>query len=158
MKKIASLFFLLVALWSCSEDITKNSPSLQGLKDDVLWRAKSRQATLDANGRIEITGLTAYETLTLKTGSKNPGTYQLGFNEGNSAEFFYSRDGEELEYITATGIGDGQIVIEEFDSEKMTITGTFRFNAENVGNNPLGGPVLNFQEGHFYKVPVFPAL
>jgi hypothetical protein len=158
MKKVASIFLLTLTLFSCSEEITRNSPSIQGLKDDVLWRAKASQATVDANNRITITGLTAYETLTLTTASKNPGTYVLGLNDVNAAHYIFSKDNLELEYETGAGIGDGEIKITEFDPTNMTISGTFRFNAENVGDNPLGGPILNFQQGVFYKLPVFPEL
>jgi hypothetical protein len=38
--------------------------------------------------------------------------------------------------------------------QTKTDTGTFKFNAVNVANNPLSGPLLNFQYGYFYKVPV----
>lgn len=53
---------------------------------------------------------------------------------------------------------NGQVEITEFDSVNMTVTGKFKFNAVNANNSPFGGPLLNFQYGEFYKVPIFPAL
>jgi hypothetical protein len=38
----------------------------------------------------------------------------------------------------SSGIGgNGQIVITEYDNVNNTISGTFKFNLENVFNNPL---------------------
>ena len=68
--------------------------------------------------------------------------------------------------ITVTGgnlnckfkvVNGGEIKIEEYDSVNMTVSGTFKFNATNVNNNPAGGPILNYQYGAFYKVQIFPA-
>jgi hypothetical protein len=50
---------------------------------------------------------------------------------------------------------NGEIEITEFDTNKMTVTGKFKFNAADVVNQ-IGGQVLNFQYGEFYKVPIFP--
>ncbi|HLA54736.1 MAG TPA: DUF6252 family protein [Flavobacterium sp.] len=158
MKKIASLLLILIALGSCTQDITKNSPSFQGLKDDVFWRAKDSYATVDTNGYITITGVTQYETVTLKTGNANPGTYIMGVNTIGMASYVLSIGGEDLIYETGAGFGDGQIEITEYDTAKHTVSGTFRFNAVNVDDNPSGGEILNFHEGNFYKVPVVPAL
>lgn len=47
---------------------------------------------------------------------------------------------------------NGQIKITEFNSIEGTITGSFRFNATNVEDNPIGESTLNFQEGVFYKI------
>ncbi len=158
MKKIASLFLILIATISCTQDITRNNPALQGLKDEVLWRAKDSQAVLESNGSLTITGLTQYETLVLTTAASAPANYGLGVNNANRVSYNFSKDDIDLNYATGPGMGDGEIVITEFDESNMTVTGTFRFNAENVDGNPAGGEVLNFREGHFYKVPVIPAL
>jgi hypothetical protein len=57
-------------------------------------------------------------------------------------------------FSTGNGFGDGQIEITEYDAVNKTVTGTFRFNADNLDNNPLFGPALNFQQGVFYNVPI----
>lgn len=51
---------------------------------------------------------------------------------------------------------NGEIQITNFDNEKMTITGKFKFNAVQVGDNPLLGSTVNFQYGEFYNVPIYP--
>lgn len=53
---------------------------------------------------------------------------------------------------------NGEIKITEYDDVNMTVSGTFKFNAANANNSPFGGPILNFQYGEFYKIPVFPSL
>lgn len=158
MKKTASLLLLVFVMLSCATDVKRNDPAFEGYKDDIRWMANTTYAELAANQSITITGLTQFESVVLKVQSTNPGTYALGVNNTNKATYAHERDGNALEYTTGAGVGDGEIVIEEFDPITMRITGTFRFNAEKVGNDPEGGDVMNFQYGFFYRVPVVPAL
>lgn len=233
MKKLISLLMLLVVFTSCTEDVKFNNPAVQGLKDNVLWRANDSRATIGPNNALTIEAYTQFETLTLKTTSTNVGTYILGTtNQANEASYVLSNGDQNLEYrtlpvlgsvqnltltnggtgyvaaisvpttggtgtglkvnieINASGVvievkvsspgngyrsGDiitisggngnakcvvrnGEIKITEFDPTNMTISGTFMFNAQNFNNNPLGGDVLNFQEGVFYKVKILPTL
>lgn len=60
--------------------------------------------------------------------------------------------------ITNVQNSNGEIKITEYDNVNMTVTGKFKFNAVNTNDNPFGGPVLNFQYGEFYKVPIYPSL
>ncbi len=53
---------------------------------------------------------------------------------------------------------NGEIEITEYDTENFTVSGKFKFNAANANDNPFGGPILNFQYGEFYKIPIFPSL
>ena len=153
MKKIASFLLIVIALTSCEEEITRNNPSVQGLKDNVLWRANDYSVVLQGNGFV-ISALTRYETLTLKTNGRAKGVYVLGFNNTRTATFVDDTNGQKLTFATGQAKGDGEIVITEYDEINQTISGTFRFNALNVDNNPAGGEILNFQEGVFYKVPI----
>lgn len=154
MKKVASLLILLITLASCTQDISKNNPSMQGWKDDVLWRARDRYAELSQNGSITITGLTRYETLTIQLPSTNATTYTLGTSESRKATYVYDKDDVTMTFRTGLGVGDGQVIIEEYDTEEQTITGTFRFNLINTETDS----VINYQNGVFYRVPVVPAL
>lgn len=49
---------------------------------------------------------------------------------------------------------NGEIVITDFDAVKNTVSGTYKFNAINVNNDPLVVPNLNFQHGIFYRIPL----
>lgn len=53
---------------------------------------------------------------------------------------------------------NGEIQITEYDNVNMTISGKFKFNATNVNNSPFGGPIMNFQYGEFYRIPIYPSL
>lgn len=155
MKKIFSLLILIVAFSSCSEDITRNSPALQGLKNDVMWRAAGITATKSSNGHITITGSRQLETLVLKTNSVTETTYTLGLTQLKLAAFTSAAGFEETTWWTGDTNGehgDGEIVITEYDQENSTISGTFRFNAVNQEEGATD--VLNWQSGIFYKVPV----
>jgi hypothetical protein len=155
MKKQVLYILLLFAFISCQEEVKFNNPSFQGLKDNVFWRAVASKATF-SNNVLTIEAYTRNEKVTLITNSKNPGTYILGINNLNIATYVLEDSNPKITFKTEAGIGevDGEIVIEKYDEVNKTVTGTFKFNAVNVTNNPLAGPLLNFQYGHFYKVPV----
>ncbi|MCY1497714.1 hypothetical protein D3C87_46850 [compost metagenome] len=151
MKKILSLLVLVAVFASCEDDASFNNPSVQGKKDNVLWRASSSTATI-TGGVMTINAYTPFETLTLITASTAPGTYTLGVNNSNKASYSFEADGITSIYSTGTGIGDGQIKIEA--SPEGTVTGTFYFNAPSTIADPIGAPSVNYQEGHFYRVPI----
>jgi hypothetical protein len=54
---------------------------------------------------------------------------------------------------------NGEIEITEYDELNFTVSGKFKFNAANLNqDDPFGGPILNFQYGEFYRIPIFPSL
>ena len=154
MKKYFLFSILIFGFISCQDEVKFNIPSFQGQKDNVFWKAIDTKAILEANGSLSIEGFTRNEKLTLRTSSTIPQTYFLGTSTLKTATYVLTDTNGTITFSTGFGIGDGQIVITEYDEVNKTVSGTFKFNAENVSNNPLAGPVLNFQYGHFYKVPV----
>ncbi len=154
MKKQFLYLFLFFAFISCTDEVKFNNPAFEGQKDNVFWRAIDTRASVGFDGSLTINGYTKNEKLTLKTTSTNPKTYFLGTSTTNTATYVSKETSGTVTFATGFGIGEGQIVIEEYDAVNKTITGTFKFNAENIDNNPLAGPILNFQYGHFYKIPV----
>ena len=161
MKKIAALFVLVLTMSACTEEITRNNPAFEGVKDGVSWRAADASAIKYANGSVVITGLTQYETLVLKTTSANSATYTLGVSIGNQASFVIKQNGQEISYQTGIGSGQGNIKITEYDDVNQTITGSFEFKAPKLGvtlPSDLEPSELNFQKGVFYKLPLVPAL
>ncbi|WP_396184955.1 DUF6252 family protein [Flavobacterium sp.] len=156
MKKQLLFIFLLFAFISCTDDVKFNSPSFEGRKDNVFWRAVDSRAILASNGSLSIEAFTRNEKVTLKTTSTLPQTYILGTGTAIIATYDLREASGTVTFSTGTGIGNGEIIIEEYDAVNKTVTGTFKFNAENILNNPLAGPILNFQYGTFYKVPVTP--
>lgn len=159
MKKYFSLLALAFLFISCEEDVVLNSPSVQGRLENTFWRAIDSDAVLQPNGGLVITAKARLQTMTLRIPSRNVGTYVLGENQSRVATFVFNYDGSELFYSTGVTTeedfqGDGEIKITEFDAANGTVSGSFRFNAVNMANNPLGGEILNFNQGVFYKVPV----
>lgn len=154
MKKKFLYLFLLFAVISCQEDIKFNSSSFQGQKDNVFWRAIDSKATLATNGSLSIEAYTRNEKVILKTTSTIPQIYILGTSTSKTASYILTDSNGAITFSTGINFGDGQIEITEYDAVNKTVTGTFRFEAENSNNNPLVGSVLNFQNGVFYKIPV----
>jgi len=166
MKKFIILFLATIALSGCTQEVTFNNPSVQGTKDNYFWRAKTFSATVDPVANCIILQATSqFETLTLKmplpsatsiypiTTILGTGSATVGFTNPE-ATFSYVVNGQNLFYATGVNAQDGQIILSEYDPINKTISGTYRFNSFNVGNNPLGNPIVNFTNGVFYKVPV----
>lgn len=154
MKKLFLIIIVLFAFISCQEDVRFNNPSLQGMKDNVFWRAVESRATLAPSGSLLIEAYTRNETLTFKLASTAKKNYFLGIDNVNTVNYVLSDPSGLISFSTGFGIGDGQITITEYDAVNNTVSGTFKFNAENTYNNSLADPVVNFQQGVFYKVPV----
>jgi len=145
MKKIVSLFILVVAFASCGEDVMFNSPGFQATKNGNIWKANGMQAFVDASG-LTIIATVGTEAVTLHTGSVNPGTYTLGVNNVNTATF-QSVEGAGALFATGAGVGKGKIVISPKQTEG-TISGKFEFTAEDEN-----GEEVIFKVGDFYKIP-----
>ena len=154
MKKLLLIISVLFGFISCQEDVRFNNPSLQGMKDNVFWRAIETKATKATNGSLVIEAYTGNETLTIKLDSYVEKSYFLGTSTSRTATYVLSDPSGLITFSTGFGIGDGQIVITEYDAANNTVSGTFKFNVENTYKNPLAGDVVNFQQGVFYKVPV----
>ena len=154
MKKQLLYIFLFFAFVSCTDEVKFNNPSFEGQKDNVFWRAIDYKAKLSDDGSLSIEGYTRNEKLVLKTTSTTPQTYPLGTSTSKTATYELLDASGKITFATGIGIGEGEIVIQEYDAVNKTVSGTFKFNAENIYNNPLVGPILNFQHGHFYKIPV----
>lgn len=60
--------------------------------------------------------------------------------------------------ILNTQNSNGEIKITNYDSVNGTVTGTFKFNAARTNGSTFGSPILNFQYGEFYKVPIYPSI
>jgi hypothetical protein len=154
MKKYFLVVFAVIFLSSCEEDVRFNNPSFQGLKDNFFWRADQSQANIGSDGSLVVKAFLGRETITLKMVSTALQTYYLGVDDANNATYILTSSGYTSTFSSGAGIGNGQIVITEYDDLNKTVSGTFKFNLENVFNDPLTGAMLNFQQGVFYKVPV----
>jgi hypothetical protein len=144
------LFFVLV---SCEDQVKFNNPAVQGLKDNVVWRATLITAVQAPNGSMTIEAYQKNEVLTLTTVASDVDAYPLGIDLSNRAVFLQKGTVDNTTFSTGINSGDGEIIITEMDIVNHTISGTFEFNANNESLDPLTGPNVNFQNGIFYKVP-----
>ncbi|SHL98818.1 DUF6252 family protein [Flavobacterium xanthum] len=154
MKKYILFLVVLFVVVSCEEDVRFNNPSFQGMKNNVFWRAVQAKATLASDGSLLIEAYTGSEVMSLKMTSSTVQKYPLGTSNSKTAVYVINQGNNEIKYTTGIDIGNGEIIITDYDAENSTISGTFKFNAKNVDDSSSADPVLNFQQGVFYKVPV----
>ncbi|MFT3794999.1 DUF6252 family protein [Flavobacterium sp.] len=164
MKKIVAFIVLAFALGSCSEDIKFNNQAVfQGVKDNLFWKGTDAKAVVSIGAEtLTVSSTTLIETMTLDVplpatfvNPKNDATYvtyALGTSLDRTAHYVLNLDGGEYIYRTAIGIGDGEVVITEYDG--VNVSGTFRFNAINEDSESEAPETVNVQSGVFYKVPV----
>ncbi|PIF69518.1 hypothetical protein CLU99_0225 [Flavobacterium sp. 2] len=146
-----SLFFIVA---SCTDDVKFNNPAFQALKENVFWRAQSYKAHLGENGSIVVEGSLGYEKVTLQMASTAKQTFTLGNDEFSKALYENKLSTDVSAFSTGTDKGSGQIVITDYDNVNHTISGTFKFTAENDDESNIEKPKINFKEGVFYKVPI----
>ena len=152
MKKVYVFILSAIALVGCGDDIEFNTPAIQGNKDGSLWRATYFNADID-NGALIIEGGRNLESIILLPNDDERGVYELGGTNSSEARYI---DAQGVEYSTKYDPdpsvqlypANGQIIIESFDTEANTVTGTFWFNA--FTESGLGE--VNFSQGHFYRV------
>ncbi len=163
MKKILSFIIVIITLVSCGEEISvKDSAVFQGVKDNSLWEGGNATATIEVGNKLTIKAETFNEIISLKipkptliVDPRVPNgfiTHVLGTSLTKKAVYLLTSGNQLYTYETAIGVGDGEIVIKEYDGN--VISGTFRFNALNTDPNSEGQPTVNLQNGYFYKVPV----
>lgn len=146
MKKLILPVLLLFFLASCSDDIQDNSPSLQGNSDYGFFHSLDPVVESNEDGTFSIVGKKGSRVLKLTVSSLSLGAeYELGGDSPNVATFTTA---DSLVYSTDS-LGEGVIKIKEVVGDY--VTGTFNFNAR---VNGVTGDTLNFNEGHFFSVPM----
>ena len=154
MKKYFHFLSLIFVFSSCTEDVKFNNPAFQTLKNNVFWRAQNYKAYIETNGNLTVEGSLGFEKVVLQTVSPNQNTYILGIDDENKASFSNSAAEQPTAFSTDENLGNGQIVITEFDVENNTVSGTFKFNAVNLDETNTENPKVSFSEGVFYKIPL----
>ena len=165
MKKYIIILTTILALSSCGSDVKFNNPSFQGQKDNILWRADVTQVAI-TGGTLTINAFKGLEIVsivipapTAPIGSLNPQVYKLGTDDATSNDIFasysYTENNISLNYATAKGKGNGEVVITKYDPATKKLSGSFRFNAEYEGDNQLVPKNVNFQNGFIYNILVY---
>jgi hypothetical protein len=133
MKKIFVFLFFIGLLFSCTESMQyNNDPTMKALKDNEQWEAYTSSAVA-ATAKITIVAIGDNQSVTLKmklpdgfvsqTDTATYITYTLGTASVNQAIFATQINGLDYMYLTQNGIGDGEIVITNYDG--VTISEIF---------------------------------
>jgi len=156
MKKYFYFLSILLLFVSCTEDIRFNNPAFQTLKDNVFWRAQVYKAEIETNGVLVVEGSLGYEQIKLQLSEPEEKTYILGIDDISKAVYKNTYTGQEAEFTTGADIGNGQIIVTEYNTVDNTISGTFKITVVNT-NSGAEKKEMHFSEGVFYKVPITPA-
>jgi len=101
MKKLVSVFVLLLVFSGCSNEVTTNTPGFQAFKDDTLWRAIDVKAYVSLDGHVRILAMAQNEQVEIHMSSTDVGTYYFAsVDDENTAEYSVSYDGNFLRYLT----------------------------------------------------------
>lgn len=145
MKNLFLLAGLLLTLFSCSDELQFNEHALQATKDSELWKASDFSITISEEGFLNLRGTYKNDVFNLNIESTEPGVYNMG--EGSNTTAWYRND--EGKAFTTEYLGNGEVVINGYNAESQTYSGTFKFNAFSSDRE-----VANFINGVFYQVPV----
>jgi hypothetical protein len=154
MNRIFRVIVLLLVLTSCEDDVKFNNPAVQGLKENVLWRATLFTAVQASDGSLTIEAYQKNDILTLNIASVAVKTYLLGDDDINKVTLLEKEGEVNTVFSTGENRGNGQIAITEYDAINHTVTGEFNFNSETESTNASNVKNVNFKKGIFYKVPV----
>ena len=105
MKKIFSLFVILIVFSSCSEEVKFNNPGFQALRDDVIWQGIDINAYISEDGSLRIVALAEDGDLELITSDSEVGTYYIGSTANNKANYNYTLNGANINYSTENTFG-----------------------------------------------------
>ncbi|WP_338377038.1 DUF6252 family protein [uncultured Flavobacterium sp.] len=149
MKKLILVLTILVSFVSCTDDVTFNDPSFQGMKDGETWRANDARVILNPDGSMIVEAYSQFEIVTFEVSSSNVGIRTFGVNTSNVATYEVTIDGVTDTYETGVGIGSGELEITESPAVSGKLSGTFKFRAVNA--NGIEAGITN---GVIYSIPV----
>jgi len=152
MNKIQYLLVVFLLFNNCESTIEFRIPAFQAhVNGDQFWEASLFSITTDASGAI-ITGSSLSGIISMHMPSLEVGTHNLGSLEIATAIYqdttYYSTIYDGIASIAY--LSDGEITIEEYNSEENTISGTFNFDAY----NDTGEYTINISQGVFYRLPI----
>jgi hypothetical protein len=152
MNKIQYLLVVFLLFNNCESTVEFRIPAFQAhVNGDQFWEASLFSITTDASGAI-ITGSSLSGTVSMHMPSLEVGTHNLGSLEIATAIYqdttYYSTNNDGIASIAY--LSDGEITIEEYNSEENTISGTFNFDAY----NDTGEYTINISQGVFYRLPI----
>lgn len=113
--------------------------------------SNSHQTTGGSGSGLSLAVITNTAGVVTSVKVASPGN---GYKAGDLITIVGGGNNAKIKVLNVEG-SNGEITITENTGD--TISGEFKFNATNSNGNPLGGELVNFQYGTFYKVPILPA-
>jgi hypothetical protein len=151
MESVKSLKFLVaifaIFAFSCEDDIEDNSNAFQVVVQNEFWRAKTVKASILDDGTLIIVASDGERKMIVQTASFQPGNYAVGVSA--ISEITYENSLSNSAVKTLPFLSKGVVEISRFNSEKPSVTGTFRFDA--LSNT---GIQYFFKEGIFYELDI----
>ena len=156
MVKYLVAFLGVLLIFSCSDDVSFNSPAFQGIRDTVFFKAAISRAELvndssdTANSSnfvyaVRLSGILNDEVVSFTLPYYGEGVFDL--NPEDDAYASYSNTlGKEF---STRFDGEGSVVVERI--EDSTYTGSFRFRARSASDSTE----VYFTKGYFYEVPFY---
>ena len=111
MRKVILVLLIMFSFVSCTDDVTFNDPSFQGIKDGENWRANDARVILNANGTMTIEAYSQFEVVKFVVSSPSKGTRTFGVNASNVASYVATYDGITDSYTTGVDVGSGELKI-----------------------------------------------
>lgn len=145
MKLLVVAFFATFVLFSCST-IEDNSPALQGLNNNDLFRAVDSRAITGPDGSLIIQGEnSAGEAINFLIGSQNASQVLLGGPSNQNIAVFTDRFGNQF----STAFEDANGEINYVLNGSQSVSGDFRFVAFTSGMTDT----VTFSRGFIFEVP-----
>jgi len=159
MKNILGLFVFAFAFFSCGTDESFNNPSVQGVLNDEVWRADTREVVVNNDGQLKLTALRGYETMEIILPSVNRNDTVFFDTPGTSARFMVDAPNSYTLYDSREEAdidlrGRSYFYITEYNSARGYISGVFGFTAPIVEGFPINGEAVNVRKGNFYRIPL----
>lgn len=149
MRKVILVLLIIFSFVSCTDDVTFNDPSFQGIRNGENWRANDARVILNSNGTMTVEAYSQFEIVTFEVSSAAVGTRTFGLNASNVASYESTIDGITDTYETGVNIGNGELKITESPSVSGKLSGTFKFRAVNQNGDEVG-----YTDGVIYSIPV----
>ena len=159
MKNIFGFFLVAFIFLSCEKEDSFNNPSVQSVMNDEVWRADTKEVTVNNAGELTLTAMRGYETLEIKLPSVNtndtiffdtPGTYgRFSVDAPDSFTLYDSTQEADIDLRAR-----GYFYITEYNSARGYISGVFGFTAPIVTGFQINGDAVNFRKGNFYRIPL----
>lgn len=139
-----TLAIIAITLGSCTNDVEVNTPALQAMKGDDLFRAEFRKAVIHEDGTLVISGSYGEESLSFTTTASTTGKYKLSDETTNKASF------TTVDRKSFTGDRDTDGEIEITNDSNGEVSGRFYFT--NLKDDE--GNAISIRSGWFYKLPI----